>query len=540
MQQSYKKQKISGLDYLFQKLDLQSGVGRELAGCRTWFAPGQEKELCTELDRIEKLQIFREQDPSAPACLEKIKLKFSQIWDIRATFRLLEKETVDDVQLFEIKRFALLVRETAGLLQTVAKACAFHPAPALFPDLDPVISLLDPRKEGLPTFHIYNEYDPELASKRKELLALDASLAKNEEPEACACALPRGNRPDRKPADEPDTESLYAESPGKPKPFPERDAGTNEEILRLQAECEELERRIRERLAVGLRPFVPLLQQAMDQVAYWDFLIAKAGLAREYGLARPQVLPGGSSSPAACLDYHGLFHPVVRESLQARGGRYQPVDLHLNVEPCLLTGANMSGKTVLMKSLALSQCLLQYGFPVPARSARMVLFDQVELLVEDEQDEERGLSSFGAEMQRFNQVFSRIKAGERILLLADELARTTNPAEGKALVCAVVESLMDWPCISLVSTHYGPIPVPVRHLRVKGFREDWALQGTRANTAQDGNGFDLSRIQACMDYSIVEEKPGEEPPAEALRIAALLDFDPGILQKARDFYRKGN
>ena len=215
----------------------------------------------------------------------------------------------------------------------------------------------------------------------------------------------------------------------------------------------------------------------------------------------------------------------------------------------------MSGKTVLLKSLALSQCLLQTGFLVPAAKAVMPLFDSVEILVHDGQDEKRGLSSFGAEMQRLNGVLGRLRKGERMLLLVDELARTTNPSEGKAIVCAVLDVLQELPCCAMVSTHYGPIPNHVRHLRVRGFREDWALArlnpvgsarkaGENAEASAmalpaEAESFDIGRIQSCMDYSLVEEKPGEMPPMEALRIASLLGFDPEVLGKARAYYDAG-
>lgn len=541
MQIKYTRQKISGFDYLLQKLGLQSGVGRESVAAQHWYVPGEESLLDLELGRIGKLCDFIRQGKTAT--LEKLRLKFSQIWDIRGTFRLLENDTVDDVQFFEIKRFAILIREAALLQEDLIRACAFHPVPRQFPDLNPVVTILDPRNEGLPTFHIYDEYDAELAKKRKELLSLDATTPAYRQ-YGCECA---SSGTENRPAS---TEN--GESANELKIYGAR-------IAALQSECEEMERIIREKLAIRLRPFLPSLKEAMQQVAYWDLLTSKAYLAREYGLVRPDLIPGGTAAKQASIEYRGLFHPMVKEILESRSHRYQPIDIRLRPEPCLLTGANMSGKTVLMKSLALSQCLLQFGFPVPARNARLCLFDSVELLVQDDQDEERGLSSFGAEMQRLNQVIASIRGGKQLLLLIDELARTTNPTEGKAIVSAVLESLSGKACISLVSTHYGPIPNPVRRLRVRGFREEWVertgedipepkknLQKKQADIREIGNTpekedhFDISRIQACMDYSLVEEKAGEKPPMEALRIASLLGFDPEVLGKALKYYREND
>ena len=448
-----------------QRVDVQSPVGRERLFQQEAFAPGQEEALYEELGRVESVKRYL-QEGDAGAVVSKLRLKFSQVWDIRNTFSMVEKGVVDDVQLFEIKRFAFLIREISALCKGFPFLCGG------FPDLSGVIALLDPRKENLPTFHIYNEYSPLLAEKRKALTALVE--------------------------------------------------GADSSVL--QNECEELEAEVRVKLCVDLRPFIGDLRAAMEKVAYVDVLTAKAVLAVGYGLEMPLRM---EENCGATMVFEGLFNPMVKEILEKEGHRYQAVDVRLNEEVCLLTGANMSGKTVLLKTLALAQTLFQFGFLVPARTAKMRLFDGVELVVSDGQDEQRGLSSFGAEIVRLNGILERLKAGQNLLLLIDEPARTTNPAEGKALVCALLERLKGFSCTALLSTHYG-LEADVRRLRVHGFREEWAPEGE----------FGLSRIQSCMDYAVEEEKPGEQPPAEALRIAALLGFDGEVLRRAEEVFCK--
>lgn len=486
------RQRISGFEYMLLRLDLQSGVGRELLSGQAWYGIGQEDDLMRELQRIDVLKGFIGEGKSV--AVNKLKLKFSQVLDIRGTFALLAKEAVDDVQLFELKRFSLLIGDASVYVADLIQACAFHPAPAGFPDLSAVVSVLDPRKEGLPTFYIYDEYSVELTQKRKEMLRLEARL----EPE---------------------------DAKGEP--------SLKDEIARLQAECEALERQVREDLALRLRPHVPALKEAMERIAYWDLLLAKAELAAREGLIVPLLHKDVWKNSTETLRYQGLFHPMVKHTLEEKGHRYQSLDIALQKGTCLLTGANMSGKTVLLKSLALAQCLLQFGFPVPAEKASMFLFDSVELLVQDEQNEIRGLSSFGAEMQRLNEVLRLLAAGGRLLVFIDELARTTNPEEGKAIVSAVLESLAAACCVSVVSTHYGAIPNPVRRLRIRGFSEE-KNDGNFPDS--DARAFDISRIQACMDYSVVEEDLHATPPAEALRIAALLGFDADVLARAKRYY----
>ena len=177
MQANDLRRKISGFDYMLKQLDLQSAVGRDALSGLVWHGPGQEEGLFVELGRVECLKRYLASRSTVP--LDKFKMKISQIWDIRSSFNLLLESTVDDVQLFEIKRFALLAGESCRYLSEVVQACSFADPPCLLPDLSEVVAVLDPRGEKLPVFHVYDEYDSRLAEARKALLALDreASLS---------------------------------------------------------------------------------------------------------------------------------------------------------------------------------------------------------------------------------------------------------------------------------------------------------------------------------------------------------------------------
>ena len=121
---------------MLKQLDLQSAVGRDALSGLVWYGPGQEEGLVVELERVECLKRYLASRSTAP--LDKFKMKISQIWDIRSSFNLLLESTVDDVQLFEIKRFALLAGESCRYLSEVVRACSFADPPCLFPDLSEV------------------------------------------------------------------------------------------------------------------------------------------------------------------------------------------------------------------------------------------------------------------------------------------------------------------------------------------------------------------------------------------------------------------
>mgnify|MGYP000358373955 CR=1 FL=1 len=292
-----------------------------------------------------------------------------------------------------------------------------------------------------------------------------------------------------------------------------KQAGADEsQVQELYFRSVEIEDRIRERLSVELRKYHEALQQALDRMGWLDVVIAKAMQARDWGLTRPAITQDTTS-------FRGLFNPELRISLEAAGKRFQPVNIRLTTGPTVITGANMSGKTVLLHSVELAQYMLQFGFYIAAERAEIALVDEVHCSIGDGQDQLSGLSSFAAEMMRMDELAKSVRAGRRVLALIDEPARTTNPVEGRAIVNGVLEFLADYEVPSLVTTHYNGIAAPCRKLKVKGFSETNAEER-----------ITLKNINDFIDYSL-EEVTTDEVPHEAIRIARILGIDPEILRR---------
>ena len=108
------------------------------------------------------------------------------------------------------------------------------------------------------------------------------------------------------------------------------------------------------------------------------------------------------------------------------------------------------------------------------------------------------------------------RAGKRILALVDELARTTNPEEGKRIVSNYLKLAAQLGITSLVTTHYSGISANCRRLRVKGLQ----LRGDTPVTVHN--------IGDYIDYSLVETD-ADEVPMEAFSIARLLGVDGDLI-----------
>jgi len=380
------------------------------------------------------------------------------------------------VELFEVKNIAY----TAAAVSRSAEPLGLKEIFSL-PDLSDVFSLLDPDSTGLPHFYIYDSYHPDLPDIRKRLKQLQA---KTDDPEASA---------------------LYAD---------------------LFAKHNDIQHSVEAKLSQQLWASADRLALAVKRLAYIDLLFAKAGLASAWRFSRPQIAPSGNNSKSEpqipqSTQYKALFNPRLLHRNQERRLRYQPVDITVLTGLCLITGANMAGKTVLLKTIGIAQLLTQFGMYVPAESATVSLVDDVIFCIGDEQNEMNGLSSFASEIIKISEVV-QLSASQRLLVLIDEPARTTNPVEGKAIVQALADILISRNSLSLVTTHYSHLGVPCRRLRIAGFREDLV-----------GAPLSPENINLFMDYSLVEDN-SDTVPQEALRIATLLRCDETLIQKAQE------
>lgn len=183
----------------------------------------------------------------------------------------------------------------------------------------------------------------------------------------------------------------------------------------------------------------------------------------------------------------------------------------------------MSGKTIFLKSIAFAQYMFQFGMFVPARKATICPVEEIFFSIGDQSSELSGLSSFAFEILTIHHIIQETKKERKLLILVDELARTTNPSEGVLLVNAFLEMMNRYPNFTIITTHYSGIKAPCRRLRVKGLQIDEKVESL--------NPKDLNQY---MDYTLVEILH-EDVPQEALKISRLLGVDADFLELTKKF-----
>jgi DNA mismatch repair protein MutS2 len=206
--------------------------------------------------------------------------------------------------------------------------------------------------------------------------------------------------------------------------------------------------RILGELTGTLREHAPDLDRAFGVVGELDLVRAATCLALDQRAEAPALNEQGR------LRVVRGRHPLLAEA-EARGGaKVVPLDLDMNVsDPVLLvSGPNMGGKTVALKTVGLLVLMARAGLFVPAADGTdLPLVDEVFVDLGDEQSIEGDLSTFAGHLRNIGEMWE--KAGESSLVILDELGGGTDPEEGAALGMALLEGLAERGTLTVATTH---------------------------------------------------------------------------------------
>jgi DNA mismatch repair protein MutS len=215
-----------------------------------------------------------------------------------------------------------------------------------------------------------------------------------------------------------------------------------------------LELEIFERLAARVVAAADGIKAAAQALAAIDVASALATLAVERAYVRPEV--------DASRDFVivGGRHPVVEQALARDSGPFVANDCDLSPPQAgaagriyLITGPNMAGKSTYLRQNALIAVLAQIGSFVPARRARIGIVDRLFSRVGAADDLARGRSTFMVEMVETAAILNQ--AGERSLVILDEIGRGTATFDGLSIAWAAIEHLHEQNrCRALFATHF--------------------------------------------------------------------------------------
>ena len=181
----------------------------------------------------------------------------------------------------------------------------------------------------------------------------------------------------------------------------------------------------------------------LETLAILDALFAKAA----WGAERDAV--AADLSEEKRMELIGARHPLIDKD-KVVANNYRIID---PIHTLLITGPNTGGKTVSMKIIGLFTLMTYCGIPITCERAVLPYFDHVYADIGDDQSVVSSLSSFSSSIRKISEIIE--KAGDRSLVLLDEIGSGTDPREGESLAIAVLNELRKRETMTVCTTHYG-------------------------------------------------------------------------------------
>ncbi len=470
-----------GLKYVLDELSILTGLGRERLNRLVFFDCKSQNALVRELENVKAIV-----SEYGSAEITGIANSLTMVKDLRKTVESIRSRALDQTELFELKCFLIISEDIRRQSNILVKRCNVTDIELC--DTKAALDVLDFDGKMSMTFFIDSKLSKTLENARNEKAAIERkmhelSLAGNSE----GVAELRKKR------------GLFAE-----------------------AEAEE-EAVVKNRLTEQLRPFADLIEFNLEVIGYLDILIAKANCAKRFGAVMPEI------TEETTVVITKAFNPYVCDILARAGKTFTPVSVELKRGTTVITGANMGGKSVSLKTFALNAALAMLGFFVFAEDMRLCVFDDISLIFDDGESVKKGLSSFGGQVIKLNNAVRKQKAG-RNFFVADEFAGGTNPQEGRLIVKSVANYFNKRDCVAVMTTHFDDVITrEIGHYSVVGLKNA-NMNELRKKLALNP-ASSLKLISEAMDYSLQKACYDENPPRDAFNICALLGAEEEITQR---------
>ena len=227
----------------------------------------------------------------------------------------------------------------------------------------------------------------------------------------------------------------------------------NNQLQQLVREEQREERRVLLQLADLVRRDAAILAANQKVLARLDLRFASARLARGYQGCRPTLVSD------SIIELRQVRHPLLIE----QDGQFDltkavPVDILLGAgcQALLISGPNTGGKSVALKTLGLLLLMVRSGLHIPcAADSKFHLYRHLYVDIGDEQSIEQSLSTFSGHLLKVKEILA--SADGETLVLLDEAGTGTDPAEGAALVQAVLDQLCRQGAKTVLTTHLGQL-----------------------------------------------------------------------------------
>jgi len=530
---SYQALNLKEIDELIQPI---SALGRSYRQEAKLFTVGMEKNANLQYQIVEKLMNCLQDKYDFWETAKNALLHLEPVHNI--VQRAAELKTLEIFEIYEVKNFLYF----SGLIKNLLEKYQLESIHRI-PNFQELFSFLDKDGQRSPSFHLstlysakYGEVTSKISTCNNRLnhemtqLLEKAKIELEVNEIEDRIVVSRYNQELNIKLQASDCFSLESEN------FANNTyrLRKNDSILRIEQELDMLryeqtleEKAIRVEITKVISVYRTDLELALQEVAAFDLALVKAYFGNKYNCTIPDISSEDKISIRSAVNL-----PIAVE-LKKNGLIFQPLDLDFEKNINVLTGANMGGKTTILKLLGQCAYMVAHSIPLPCNSAKVPLVDFI--YFSGLQSNRMDLSSFGSEVVAVDEALKRDGMG---LFLLDEFARGTNPQEGEAFSSAILMAFENKEAICFAATHFS-LPATLKqaaHYRIRGIRAI-QVENLQSNSSLETR---LQELHRYMDYSLERVEAGAEPPRSALMIASLLGVGDKIIDCAKQFLEDSN
>lgn len=288
-----------------------------------------------------------------------------------------------------------------------------------------------------------------------------------------------------------------------------------EKVLGAEEKIIQIETRLFQEVRAKVREETQKLQSTARALATLDALASLAETATRRSYVCPTLHDGDE------IEIKNGRHSIVEAFI---GDSFIPNDIYMNNSAdrlLIITGANMGGKSTILRQIALIQVLAQIGSFVPASSAKLPILDRIWTRVGASDDLASGRSTFMVEMTETAAILHN--ATPRSLILLDEIGRGTSTFDGLSIAWAVAEYLHDSTAHSaktLFATHYHELTELAENL-------PGAKNYQITATEKDGEVVFLHKLEK-----------GKASKSYGIAVARLAGLPLPVIERAKDVLAK--
>ena len=281
----------------------------------------------------------------------------------------------------------------------------------------------------------------------------------------------------------------------------------NNKVLDLKEKQEEEIKKILKALSLDIGEFSDLYIRNFDSLIILESIFTKA----RYGFNNNGIIAEICDNDLYLKD---IAHPLIDEN-RVIVNTYR---LDNKYKGIVISGTNTGGKTVGLKCIGLA-CVMSYlGIPLIASEAKIPLYDNIYVDIDDNQSILDSLSTFSAHLSNINNILNNATTSS--LILIDELISGTDPKEAQAISLSILNKIKEIGSKFIVTTHYDDI-------------KNYALNNE--DILLSSVGFDDVNLRPTYKY--IEGSVGS---SNAIVIAKRYFDDPSIVKFALDVIRKNN